>query len=92
MKKFAVCAALAAAIGMSCFALPSVVRPAAGEEGGTWSADAEGRMTQTDDGVNFRPGGTYRYSEPVDLENEGFSMSMTVGGEFRREDSWFAVM
>ena len=92
MKKFAVCAALAAAIGMSCFALPSVVRPAAGEEGGTWSADAEGRMTQTDDGVNFRPGGTYRYSEPIDLENEGFSMSMTVGGEFRREDSWFAVM
>lgn len=93
MKKFAVSAALVLAVGLSCLAFPAVPAEVSAEEsGGTWTADGTNNMTNTEAGVNFRPGGTYRYSEPIDLENEGFSMSMTVGGEFRREDSWFALM
>ncbi len=93
MRKIATAMALLLAVGASCFAIPPALAQAGAEgEGGTWTADGTNNMTETEEGVNFRPGGTYRYSESVDLENEGFSMSMTVDGEFRREDSWFAVM
>lgn len=90
MKKILATAAILCALASGCLALPSLGAQA--QTQGQWTATGTDRMTVTDEGVNFRPGGTYRYSEPIDLENDGFSMSMTVGGEFRREDSWFAIM
>lgn len=70
-------------------ALPSLSNVSAAQD--DWSAVGENNMTTTDEGVNFRPGGVYRYAKEIDLENDGFSVGMTVQGNFRREDSWFAL-
>lgn len=87
MKKAILAAAAALAIGAS--ALPALTKASA--ENAAWSAVGENNSTATEEGVNFRAGGVYRYGSEIDLENNGFSVSMTVEGNFRREDSWFAL-
>lgn len=89
MKKAILAATAAVAILSGVSALPALSR--AGAAAGDWVAVGENKMTTTEEGVNFRAGGVYRYAKEIDLENNGFSVGMTVQGNFRREDSWFAI-
>lgn len=92
MRKFAVFATFAlalAAAGLGGISLFPV--SASAETVAEWTAIGTNNASQENGGTKFRPGGVYRHTGNIDLENEGFSMSMAVGGEFRREDSWFAV-
>lgn len=92
MKKFVLTFLLIAVCGV-CGAVALWRSPvSAYAEGQSGWASADGTAVPQSGGVLDFGTGVYYYDNPIDLESGGFTVSMSVKGDFRREDSWFAFL